>query len=140
MSSHCTQFREVSDDEASLEDSTDDEATEDTEDTTDDTGSEEDTAPACQQKAKPAVPLRRQPSRTSAAPRSYAIADEDSEASDAHQVARPPPRQAQRGRNLPPWKRHDIQLLLSVRNEGTDAAEVLVKLQGVHHHCCRGRP
>lgn len=40
---------------------------------------------------------------------------------------------AQKGRNLPVWKQHDVQLLLDVRNAGTDDAEVLVKFHGMDH-------
>lgn len=80
--------------------------------------------------------MRRQPSRNRAVPRSYALSDVDehsSDVSDAHQPAHParPLHKAPRGRNLPIWKRHDIQMLLDVRNEGTADAEVFVKLQGV---------
>lgn len=97
----------------------------------DDSMDDEDAAPVRTQMATRKQPMRRQPSRNRAPPPSYALREEESsDASDAHQPARPPPRQVPRGRNLPLWKRHDIQLLLDVRNVDTDQAEVLVKLQG----------
>ncbi len=40
------------------------------------------------------------------------------------------PQKGKGGRNLPVWKQYDIQLLLDVRNAGTDDAEVLVKFHG----------